>query len=261
MAIAFDASNSAQTTSAANLTTPAWTCAGSDRILIAAMGWSAQTVPNYSVMKWGGSGGTPLTQIGSTVVSTDWKCAIAYLINPATGSNTLYGELTGVTDEFCVGGSTWTGVSQDIPLGTPNNATGTSATPSVNVSSASNDVVIDMMYCCSPAAITKDVSQTLIWKQENIGTYCGGGQSYEAGAPTVTMSWSITSSLWIIIGVSIHPVGYTPPGGGYSDDRFRFRPSGRSSYTSTRIIYSPCWPMDAFYYGYDSLAENQSRMF
>ena len=74
-------------------------------------------------------------------------------------------------------------------------------------------------------------------------------------------TWNdILEDLWGIAAEYQAAGAYQPPGGGPADDRFRFRPSGRSCYTSTRIIHSPKWPMDAFWWAYDSQADNNSRM-
>jgi len=56
------------------------------------------------------------------------------------------------------------------------------------------------------------------------------------------------------------PSGIVGGNGGF-DDRFRFRPSGLSAYTSTQIRRYPTWPDDARDFGLrDSLADNTSRL-
>lgn len=219
--IAFDNANSAKGTGVSSLTTSAWTIAGSNRLLVAGMGWSAGAPPNYSAIKWGGSGGTALTQVGSTLASgATHKLAMARLIAPTAASQTLYGELSGSTDEFCVGGASFTGVHQTTPLGTEvtNTGTGTSTTftATVDVGSAASEVVIDMAYGGSdntaPSTVTvaAGASQTMRWEQENVGNFNAGTQSSETGSATTTMSEDFTmgasvSYRWGIIGVGIKP--------------------------------------------------------
>ncbi len=206
MAILFDASNSTQGTNVTNLTTPAWTCAGSDRFLLAAMTWGASAAQAYSEMRWGGAGGTLLTQVG-TSLSDGWNhTAVARLIAPATGSNTLYGAVNSQVDQMAIGGATWTGVHQTTPLGSPVTNTGVSGTATVDISSASGEVVVDAVATDANVSITKDASQTIIWEQEAIANDTSDGQSYEAGAATVTMSWALSESTgWVIMAVAIKP--------------------------------------------------------
>ena len=219
MAIAFDNANSVKGTAVANLTTGAWTIAGSDRVLIAGMGWSDGTPATYTSIKWGGSGGTALTQIGSTLASGSFhRVAVARLIAPTAASQTLYGEVSAAQGEFCLGGVSFTGVHQTTPVGTEATATGsgtgTTFTATVDVSSAADEVVIDMAYGGSTSnagtqTIAVGAGQTMRWEQESIGTFQAGTQSTEPGAASVTMSedYTITSSAyaWGIIGVGIKP--------------------------------------------------------
>lgn len=216
MAVVVDNKNSAQTTSAANLTTSAWVVAGSDLLMVACMGWSATSPPNYSAIKWDGSGGTALTQVGATIASgANMKLAMARLIAPATGSKTLYGELSGTTDEFCVGAVSFTGAHQVTPLGTAvtNSATGgaspVTATASA-IGSAVGELVIDACFCTTQGGTGDTVAvgagQTLQWEQESIGAFSAGTQSTEPGAASVDMTEVFTGSggmSWGIIGVSI----------------------------------------------------------
>jgi hypothetical protein len=218
---AFDNANSVQGTSVANLTTSAWAIGGSSRILVAGMGWSSDPPPTYSAIKWGGSGGTSLTQIGSTIASGSFhRVALASLTAPAESTTTLYGELSGSAGEFCLGGVSYTGVNQSGPLGTAASNTGsgngTTFTATVNVSSAGDEVVIDVAYGGSTdggaanLAVAAGTSQTMRWEQENIASFSAGTQSTETGAGTTTMSEDFTFGglnqyAWAIIGVPLKP--------------------------------------------------------
>ena len=232
MAIAFDNANSVSGTSVSNLTTSAWTIAGSDRLLVAGMGWGDGTPGNYTAIKWGGSGGTSLTQVGSTVAGGSFhKVAMARLIAPTAASQTLYGEISAAAAAMAVGGVSFTGVDQTTPLGTSatNSGTGsdTTFTPTVNVSSATGEVVIDIAYGGSDdgtgttLTISAGTGQTMRWEQESIATFDAGTMSTEAGAATVTMSHTFTFNnfqpwAWGIIGVGIKEAaaGAAAPGWG-----------------------------------------------
>jgi len=218
--VAFDAANSVQGTVVANLTTSAWTISGSDRLLVAGMGWSGGGPPTYSAIKWDGSGGTALTQVGSTLSSAGIRLAIARLIAPATGSKTLYGELSGAADEYCLGGVSATNANQSVPLGSAVTATGTGASSPFtaatgSITSDSADLPIDFSYASREASsgtntVTVGFNQTQRWKQESIGSFTAGTQSTGAGASSLVMSETFTTSgtsiTWGIIGVPIKPV-------------------------------------------------------
>lgn len=223
MAIAFDNANSVQGGGVTNVTTSAWAIAGSERVLVAGMGWADSSPPNYSAIKWGGSGGVALTQIGSTLAAGSFhKVAISRLIAPAAASQTLYGELSGTAGELCVGGSSFTGVHQTAPVGTAATNTGSGAavsfTATVDVTSASGELVIDAAYAgttegdSSTCTVAVGAGQLQRWEQETISTFSCGTQSTEAGAATVTMSEVFTFNTsdayaWGIIGVPLKPAG------------------------------------------------------
>ena len=214
---AFDNANSVQGTASASLTTTAWTIAGDNRLLVAGMVWSAGSPPAYSTMKWGGSGGTALTQVGSTLaIGANLRVAMAYLIAPAAGSSTLYGEVAASTDEFCIGGVSFTAVNQSTPLGTEvtNSQDIPAASPAtVDVTSTlASDLVIDICGATQTVGgtitLAVGANQDMRWEQESVGTFSAGTQSTEAGnGGTVTMSEAITFSggflIWGIIAVRI----------------------------------------------------------
>lgn len=224
MAIEFDAQNSEQVSGSATCETTDWTISGTNRILIAAMCWADSSPTNYSEIRWGGSGGTLLTQIGSTLaIGSFHRVALAYLINPSAATQKLWGQLTGAQNEFCVGGISFKGVHQSSPLGTEatNSGTGTGSTFSstVNVSSASGELVVAVSIGGSTAGGTSSCTVTVgagqsatdRWEEENMGGgFSAGTMSTEGGAATVTMSENFTFSVsddfaWGIIGVPLKP--------------------------------------------------------
>src|SRR5262249_11294603 len=112
---------------------------------------------------------------------------------------------------FLGGGAvSFTGVDQGTPVGTPatNNGftEGTASTPSVDVSAAPNDVVVDMLWstCCNVVAVGEGQTQQV---NQNDGGTTGQtvAMSTKPGATTVTMSWTNASSAWCIAGVAVKP--------------------------------------------------------
>lgn len=219
MAVAFDNADGAQGTGASSLETSAWTIAGSDRLLVAGMGWSAGSPPTYSAIKWGGSGGVSLTQVGSTLSQGFGRLALARLIAPSASSAVLRGELSGSADEFCVGGVSFTGAHQTTPLGTAITNTGNGSSPVTatanNVVSDTNEMVVSAAFSTQSASGTVTVAvgsgQTQRWEEESIGAFSAGTQSTEPGASSVNMTEVFTASGgtadWMIFGVSVKASG------------------------------------------------------
>ena len=102
---------------------------------------------------------------------------------------------------------TFTGVDQGVPLGAFAGANGNSGTASVNVSSASGELVFDTVDHYN--SLTVGANQTQRWKTGSASTYSGG--STEPGAATVTMSWTAGSNTWAIGAVPIKPAALPCP--------------------------------------------------
>lgn len=221
MAIAYD--NAGSTSSASNvssLTTASWTIAGSDRILVAGMLSAAGTRATHSTCKWGGSGGTGLTQIGTSkdpgpyLRVSQWR-----LVAPTAASQTLYCSFSANQDETALGGASYTGVDQTTPLGTQVTATGTTGLTSTvsGVSSATGELVVDVVgfldINTNITAITPGGSQTARVSIANVGglKFESFGLSEKAGAASVTMTWTLTSpgstdTDWAGLAVPLKPV-------------------------------------------------------
>ena len=126
----------------------------------------------------------------------------------ATGVKDYIVTLSGSNNGVVVGVSTFTGVHQTTPTGTPNSAESTGALPvTVTVTSAVGELVIDatMMYDTAET-LTVDASQTERYHGSS-GTWTESGGSTEVGAANVTMSWTNTSNdAWVIAAVSLKPV-------------------------------------------------------
>jgi len=82
-------------------------------------------------MKWGGSGGTALSAIG-TVLSVDafGKLGAFQLTPPAASTTTLFTQFAGTADEAAQGCASYTGVDQGTPNGTAVTNTGSIAATS-----------------------------------------------------------------------------------------------------------------------------------
>jgi hypothetical protein len=192
----------ADTTRAIAVTVPA----SATQIYAVFSGWTGNggaTIP--SACDWNGAA---MTKILESVNATSDRVQIWRLTSPAaaTASVTLSG-FSNIVGEFSV--YVYTGGNTATPeRNAGGSATGTSAAPSVAVTSQAGDEVIDVVAADGSVAttITAGAGQTSISNR-----LLGGelrGTSWEAGASSVTMSWTInTSATWSIASVSVAAAG------------------------------------------------------
>lgn len=180
-AVAFDAAASA---GFGFVSSWSWshTSTGADRALWIIL----QQVTDRTVSSISYGAQTP-TEILTTLNSTH-RFRLFRLVAPATGANTI--SITFAASTRGVGGSlSCTGVDQS----TPNDAIVEELTgdASIAVASATNDLVLDYYGCDSEVTdITPGAGQTESFDQIAGGGFARGFSSREAGAASVTMSWS-----------------------------------------------------------------------
>lgn len=166
-------------------------------------------------------GGEALTQIAGWARNPTSACVAGLwlLLGPTTGANDLVCTWAGTS-----GGAKlitfvcqdFSGVHQSSAIGTAATATGTDNTATVNVSSAEGEMVVDAISATNasgaPPTTAPGADQTENTTgpgrsaESNLGNE--GSLSYEAGAATVTMSWTIsdvTNERWAIAAVPLKP--------------------------------------------------------
>ena len=118
-----------------------------------------------------------------------------YLVNPASGTNVTI-QVSIQNDEVLsnvFGAVTFYNVDQTTPISGDTGTTSGGA--SVAVTSRAGDMVMDTLGVFEEAPGAVGGGQTAHWSvlesSEQLG---GGGASTEAGAPSVTMSWSVGAS-------------------------------------------------------------------
>src|SRR5438876_1071828 len=127
-------------------------------------------------------------------------------VNPPSGTFAVKVTWGGGNNVGEVGAISFTGVDQTTPLGTFVTASASTTTPTVNVTSAAGELVVDTVGATG-GTLTVEASQTQRW---NLTQTVRGGGSTEAGAATVTMSWSLgTSNSWATIAVPVKPAKIT----------------------------------------------------
>jgi hypothetical protein len=133
------------------------------------------------------------------------------LVNPSTGTGDVVITFSAALQQGAVAGvTTFTGVNQSTPLGSFVSGIGDNSSPAtVNVPSAAGELVFGVVGVEYEPAVT-DPGQTELWNR-TIGSTTGstsGAGSTEAGAPSVTTSWTIVDTTyehWAVGGVSIKP--------------------------------------------------------
>ncbi len=206
-AVAVDAVNSTTVANASTGTVTLTVGSGANRLLIVGVSDNnKRTISSVTVNTT-----LTMTSIGSQTDGATTKIQMFSLINPPAGLNTVQVTWSGGGVNGVIGAISFTGVNQTTPLGTFASATGTSTAPSVNVTSAAGEIVVDTVVGAG-GTLTVDPSQTQRW---NLTSTVRGGGSTEAGAATVTMSWTLSASnSWSIGGVSVKPPPTTSIGDG-----------------------------------------------
>ena len=193
--IAFDAAS--LTTTGSKGTSHTWShtvgAAGTNRILI--VGTSAESAVAVTNVTYAGQSLTLLG--GQSTPGSVTRTELWYILAPATGTNNIVVNL-GANKKLAAGAASWTGVHQTATFGTAVFASGTSTSPTVDLTSASGEVVVDAMANKSSTSRTEGANQTLHWSGNSGGKPSSAGSS-ESGAATVTMSWTLGASVeWAI---------------------------------------------------------------
>jgi hypothetical protein len=195
--------------------------AGTSRVLIVGVSSYTNPVAAYPAVIGVTYNGVALTRLNDPVTqparSTDLSNGVEMFILkeplPAAGTYTVAVSLNAGV-EYAVGGSaSFNGVNQTTPNRPFQSANGTSTTPTVVVTSATNELVIDTVSTqFAGGTLVVGAGQTERWN----GLTCFGGinsvgaGSTEPGAATTTMSWTQTNSVpWAIGAVSLIPLAPT----------------------------------------------------
>lgn len=197
-----------------NVNTLSWSHtvrSGQNGILIVALSQRDGTTATTGV--W--YGGTLLTQIGGQAATgSQSRTDLWYMLAPPAGTANIFVALL-TSKRIVASAISFTGVNQTTPLGTFVGATGQSTTATVNVSSKPGELVLDTVTTSGDANIlTANAGQTERWDlfsgTGDLNNVRGGG-STEAGAASVTMSWTLgASKVWAIGAVAIKPAASPP---------------------------------------------------
>lgn len=160
-------------------------------------------------------GGAAMSLLGRRADVNSGFAEIWYLKAPTAGAKTVVVSMAaGAGGSYMVAGSaTYQGVNQATPFNaaSPQSNNGAAPTqPSLNVTSAAGERVVDTATDneLSTDTLVAGAGQTTIYNTTH-GSDIAGGASEEAGAASVTMSWSGVPSgtPWSHIAASLIPAG------------------------------------------------------
>ena len=211
--ITFDATSTSYSSGTSSLSWSHTVGSNDSRLLI--VGVSVGTTTNVSSVTYGGVSLTRLTYKDN---GSQNRTELWYLKNPSSGAANIVVNMAS-SAMLTAGAISWYNVDQDTTFGTPVTASGSSQTPTVNVSSASDEVVVDAVaghIDMSVGTMSVGSGQTQRWNRTQTESLMHGetaGGSSEPGASTTTMSWSLSaggmSYSWSISAVSIKPISNT----------------------------------------------------
>lgn len=203
-----ETSNTATSTATWSHTVPT----GSTRLLLVTIGiWDPLGETSVSSVTYGGAALARVTGLTPPDSADAGLVDMWYRLAPAEGTANIVVTLADVHAILLTGAVDFTGVDQTTPFGTPATATGTAATITVNISSATGELVVDAVksFRTGNTALSPGANQT-----EHVDINSGATDSHavstEAGAATVTMSWTYTDGTltdysWATAGVSLKP--------------------------------------------------------
>lgn len=198
------------TTTAGNVSSWSWnhTINNSGEVLIVGVSYDS-TTRFVSFITFAGQNLSYINKAsGSRAGAEMW-----YLKNPPTGTNTISVTFSSSIGELAAGAVSYTGVDLTSPLGISQTATGNSTTPTVNVTSASGELVVDVVGidATNSSTFSPGAGQTTQFLA-NAPSRQKGASSAEPGGSSVTMSWtSSTSNGWGIVAVPLKPAGGATP--------------------------------------------------
>lgn len=197
MAIAFDAA----TTSANNVWnfgtgSYSWshTCTGSNLILFVGVEIFSASALSVSGITYNGVALTKVDRIVAALEGNRQDCELWYLVNPATGSNTIAVSLSGTADFTTAQAASYTGVNQSNPIDTSNTNQNTSASTTFSntaTTTADNCWLVSTVF---PRGGLPSASTGTIRRASNTGSLCCFFDSNSVTSPPGSDSLNYTSA-------------------------------------------------------------------
>lgn len=153
-------------------------------------------------------GGNAMTQI-ATAVNSSYRTYLYYYVAPSTGSQTV--EITTNTGSvyYALTIMDFYGVDQDNPINTSGTNTGSSHTPTIDITTTLDGcVAVDSMCTANNGTNTVDGSQTERSNLSATFVYAGTSTEGVTNDGAVTMSWSnnfVSNVSWATVAAAIAP--------------------------------------------------------
>lgn len=254
MSILFDSVSSSSPFSVDASFAHSVTTSSSGRILMVFV--ACQNAVAINSVTYAGQSATQLDTTSPSALITGW---VYYIVNPATGSNTVAVDFAAAQGNSWIVAASYTGVNPTSPFGTNVKSSGTSgATISDAVTSETNGLVIDWAATAADGArvaLTVGADQT---ERFNDLTGVGGasimgGVSEEAGATSVTMSWSNgnSSNDYVHFGIPLQrAVGVNPTVVDLLNNVYLDRLAGRTIIMNTQGRHLPPEQVETNHWGH-----------
>ena len=208
MAVAHESNGAGGTGNSVASVSWSHTIGGSDRFLVIVIGYFR--TPSATGMDLVTVGGAPAFCIGRSINDSYYSCEVWGFVAPPTGAQTVVATWPFDALDIAANSSNYTGVDETFPYGVVAIANGLDATPTVDVTSASGELVVDGIYHDHTDTLTVDGSQSEKWQQDPPSNDGTTAHSTQAGDTSVTMSWSLSGSEeWAIVGFSLRPTETT----------------------------------------------------
>jgi|SRR5580765_3196055 len=195
------------------------TCSGTDRLMLAFIGYGGSPLRSITTITYGGIAMTALPG-GSVHDGTSRGMIVYYLINPKVGDNVFTVTLSASTFQVAAGVIFYMGAHQTAPFGTVlSDFNAATNTPAITLPTTTGRVAIAGVLSDSNTSmsITGGTSRMAI---NNFGGFCYDIGTIDGGG---TLSWSYAGADpgWAIVGVDIKPSDVLDASQG---DAFRFYP-------------------------------------
>lgn len=131
--------------------------------------------------------------------------SLFYLTNPPVGPVTVDWEISGDTSPLAIIAVALDYVDQINPIRADANASATSTTPSITVTSNADDLAIDFLYV-SDQTVTQTPANNSLANADVGGSFGFGASSKDGASPNVSLGWTLSgSSHWAQVALSIKP--------------------------------------------------------
>lgn len=174
----------------------------SERLMIVTISYYKESVAPSAVssVKYGSQ---ILTKAIGTIIENNGS-EIWYLKNPVVGTATVKVSFDDSESVIVEAGSiVYWNINQLSPIQGTASASGTSTTPSVTITSSTNNLVTDSLSYNLSTTFSVGAGQTQIYNISPSSPQ-NGASSYESGASSVTMSWTGSSGFWLTTAVSLN---------------------------------------------------------